>query len=60
VCVAPHSPIDPLTNPSLPPSLPPSLQPDAIFRGVIEVVETVERLVDVGCITKADLVSEFR
>ncbi|GAB5032549.1 nudix hydrolase [Nannochloropsis oceanica] len=32
------------------------LDTDAIFRGVIEVVETVERLVDVGCITKADLV----
>lgn len=26
------------------------------FRGVVEVIETLERLVDVGCITKADLV----
>ncbi|EWM22841.1 nudix hydrolase [Nannochloropsis gaditana] len=33
-----------------------TLDPEAIFRGVVEVVETVERLVDVGCITKADLV----
>jgi hypothetical protein len=51
-----------LPPPSSPFSFPPSLsslslrQPEAIFRGVVEVVETVERLVDVGCITKADLV----
>ena len=52
VTLPPSSPFSfPLSLPSF------SLrQPEAIFRGVVEVVETVERLVDVGCITKADLV----
>lgn len=31
-------------------------QPSSVFRGVVDVVENLEKLVDVGCITKADLV----
>jgi hypothetical protein len=27
-----------------------------VFRGVVEAIETAERLVDAGCITKSDLV----
>ncbi len=54
--VRPPPPLQPPYHPLFRPPPPPPQDKGAAFRGVVDVIETVERLVDVGCITKADLV----